>query len=417
MRTVGRPAKASALKGQAWVQILDTELLGLLQDGLGVYFDRWQEDLNSKTLEKVEKDLKDWFGGNLDSVVERNLLKKLNNSASAPGAAGFNRTLQALNEIPKFKELSSVKSSASFEKFYSKLRGLERDVHPEFVTLDKSYRCDGCENMMHEGDTSLQAMQRMGTKQGQNYWHVQCWFADEVRKTVGDFRKLRGTLDKQSKAARAILFMARKNKSADNKPASGKILQTEKDYENWLSGIWKTWCETTKVKSAFHKAYYREFHEYADLVLLSHFRGNVANTSFYEKFIKHVSSADIENKFLKGIAALENTVKKNVISLDAIKFSDCRTIGESFRSNNPLLVDLNSAPEVERKRIMDFIAGMTFALNGTIQRVSPGIFMILPHGVEVESEKTNNATEADLFNFFNSSNVPETGASKKIVNQ
>ena len=50
MRTVGRPAKASALKGQAWVQILDTELLGLLQDGLGVYFDRWQEDLNSKTL-------------------------------------------------------------------------------------------------------------------------------------------------------------------------------------------------------------------------------------------------------------------------------------------------------------------------------------------------------------------------------
>jgi hypothetical protein len=229
MRTVGRPAKASALKGQAWAAILDTELLGLLQDGLGVYFDRWQEDLNAKTLEKVEKDLQDWFGGNLESVVERNLLKKLNNSASAPGAAGFDRTLQALNEIPKFKELSSVKSSASFEKFYSKLRGLERDVHPEFVNLDKSYRCDGCENMMHEGDTSLQAMQRMGTKQGQHYWHVQCWFADEVRKTVGDFRKLRGTLDKQSKAARAILSVAPKNKSADDKPASGKMLQTEKD--------------------------------------------------------------------------------------------------------------------------------------------------------------------------------------------
>jgi FtsZ-interacting cell division protein YlmF len=406
MRTVGRPAKASALKGQAWAEILDTELLGLLQDGLGVYFDRWQEDLNSKTLEKVEKDLKDWFGGNLDSVVERNLLKKLNNSASAPGAAGFDRTLQALNEIPKFKELSSVKSSVTFEKFYSRLRGLERDVHPEFVTLDKSYRCDGCENIMHEGDTSLQAMKRMGAKQGQHYWHVRCWFADEVRKTVGDFRKLRGTLDKQSKAARAILAVAPKNKSAEGKPASGKMLQTEKDYENWLSGIWKTWCESTKVKSAFHKAYYREFHEYSDLVLLSHFRGNVANTSFYEKFIKHVSSADIENKFLKGLAAAESTVKKHVISIDAIKFSDCRTIGESFRSNNPLLVDLSNAPEDERKRIIDFMAGMTFALNGTIERVSSGVFMVLPHGVEVESEIANNATEADLLNFFNSSKFP-----------
>ena len=406
MKTVGRPAKASALKGQAWAAILDTELLGLLQDGLGFYFDRWQEDLNAKTLEKVEKDLKDWFGGNLESVVERNLLKKLNNSASAPGAAGFDRTLQALNEIPKFKELSNVKSSAAFEKFYSKLRNLERDVNPEFVKLDKSYRCDGCENMMHEGDTSLQEMKRIGTKQGQHYWHVQCWFADEVRMTVGDFRKLKGTLDKQSKAARAILSVAPKKKSAEDKSASGKMLQTEKDYENWLSGIWKTWCESTKVKSAFHKAYYREFHEYSDLVLLSHFRGNVANTSFYEKFIKHVSSADIENKFLKGLAAPESTVKRHIISLDAIKFSDCRTIGESFRSNNPLLVDLSNAPEDERKRIIDFMAGMTFALNGTIQRVSAGVFMVLPNGVEVESEVTNNATEADLLNFFKSSKFP-----------
>jgi cell division inhibitor SepF len=406
MRTVGRPAKASALKGQVWVPILDTELLALLQDGLGLYFDRWQEDLNSRTLEKVEKDLKDWFGGNLDTVVERNLLKKLNNSASAPGAAGFDRTLQALNEIPKFKELSSVKSTVTFEKFYSKLRGLERDVNPELVTLDKNNRCDGCENIMHEGDTSLQAIKRIGSNQGQRYWHVQCWFAEEVRKTVGDFRKLRGTLDKQSKAARAILSVAPKNKSAEEKSSSGKMLQTEKDYENWLSGIWKTWCESTKVKSDFHKAYYREFHEYSDLVLLSHFRGNVANTSFYEKFIKHVSSADIENKFFKGLAASQSTVKKHVISLDAIKFADCRKIGESFRSNNPLLVDLSNAPEDERKRIIDFMAGMTFALNGTIQRVSSGVFMVLPNGVEVESEVTNNATEADLLNFFKSSKFP-----------
>jgi hypothetical protein len=123
MRTVGRPSKASALKGQAWAPILNTELLSLLHDGLGSYFDRWQEDLNKRTLEKVEKDLKDWFGGNLDSATERSALKKLNNSASAPGTAGFLRTLQALNEFPKFKELSGVKSSANFEKIYSKFAG------------------------------------------------------------------------------------------------------------------------------------------------------------------------------------------------------------------------------------------------------------------------------------------------------
>jgi len=408
MRTVGRPSKASALKGQAWAPILNTELLSLLHDGLGSYFDRWQEDLNKRTLEKVEKDLKDWFGGNLDSATERSALKKLNNSASAPGTAGFLRTLQALNEFPKFKELSGVKSSANFEKIYSKLRSMERDVNPEIVKLEKSHRSDGCEEIMREGDISVQAIKRVGSKQGEHYWHVQCWFADEVRNTVGDFRKLRGTLDKQSKAARAILSVAPKDKSAEGKSSSGKMLQSEKDYEKWLTEIWGTWCSSTKVKKAFHKAYYREFHEYSDLILLSHFRGNVSNTSFYEKFIKHVSSADIENKFMKGLASLEEPQIKQVVTLNPLNYADCRKIGEAFRSLNPVIVDTSNASEDDRKRIIDFMAGMTFALHGTIQRVSAGVFLALPAGVEVETEPSINKAEADLLNLFSSSRISDS---------
>jgi SepF-like predicted cell division protein (DUF552 family) len=417
MRTVGRPSKASALKGQAWAPIRDTELMGLLHEGLSLYFDKWQEDLNRRALAKVEADLKDWFGGNLDSAVERNYLKKLNNSASAPGVAGFDRTLQALNDFSYFKELENAKSKIAFEKFYERFRGINRDLNPEVVALDKNHRCDGCENLMREGEISLHAIKRSGSKQGEIYWHVQCWYADEIRRTVGEFRKLKGGLDKQSKAARAILSMAPNPKSSEGNVASGKMLESQKDYEKWINGIWGTWCESTKVKSDFHKAYFREFHEYADLVLLFRFGGNVSNTSFYEKFIKHVSSNDFQDKYFKGAVVPDEPVTKPVVTLTPLNYADCRKIGEAFRTSNPVIVDTSNASEEDRKRIIDFMAGMTFALHGTIQRVTAGVFLALPDGVEIESSVPNNATDADLLNFFNSPNVREARTSKKIVNQ
>jgi SepF-like predicted cell division protein (DUF552 family) len=405
MKAVGRPKKVSALKGRTWVPILDSELLGLLHEGLHAYHDRWQDSLNVKAFAKVERDVKDWFGGSLDSAIERNYLKKLNNSASAPGAAGFERTLQALSDFPKFKELSNIKSQATFEKLFSKLDGVERDINPEIATLDKGHRCDGCEIVMRQGDTALQEMKRMGTKQGLHYWHLQCWFADQVRETVGEFRRLKGGLDKQSKAARAILSMAPVKKVKDGEAPSGFMLKTEKEYETWLSKIWETWCNSTKVKSAFHGAYFREFHEYADLMLLFHFDGNLTNTSFYEKFMKHISPEEIQKKFAKGFLADADPEIKPIVTLMPLNYADCRKIGEAFRSLNPVFVDVTNASEEDRKRIIDFMAGMTFALHGTIQRVTAGTFLALPAGVEVSPEANTNSTDAELMNLFSSSKI------------
>jgi hypothetical protein len=405
MKAVGRPKKVSALKGRTWVSILDSELLGLLHEGLGLYFDRWQEDLNKRALEKVEWDLKDWFGGNLDSAVERNLLKRLNNSASAPGAAGFDRTLQALEDFNYFRELENSKSLDTFYKYFNRFRGSGRDTDIVILILGESRRCDGCEKMMHKDDVSLTVVKRSGSKQGQLYSHMQCWYADEVRKTVGEFRKLKGGLDKQSKAARAILSIAPVKKTQDGEAPSGFILKTEKEYEKWLDKIWETWCSSTKVKKAFHNAYYREFHEYADLMLLFHFDGNLTNTSFYEKFIKYISPDEIQKKFAKGFLAEAGPEIKQIVTLAPLVYADCRKIGEAFRSLNPVLVDVSDASEDDRKRIIDFMAGMTFALHGTIQRVTAGTFLALPAGVEVSPEANANSTDAELMNLFSSSKI------------
>jgi cell division inhibitor SepF len=68
-----------------------------------------------------------------------------------------------------------------------------------------------------------------------------------------------------------------------------------------------------------------------------------------------------------------------------IVFADSRDIGTHLVAGTPVLMNLSEASEEERKRIIDFASGMTFALGGTIERVTPKVFMLTPPGVELQN--------------------------------
>jgi cell division inhibitor SepF len=68
-----------------------------------------------------------------------------------------------------------------------------------------------------------------------------------------------------------------------------------------------------------------------------------------------------------------------------IVFADSRDVGTHLVAGTPVLMNLSEASEEERKRIIDFASGITFALGGTIERVTPKVFMLTPPGVELQN--------------------------------
>jgi FtsZ-interacting cell division protein YlmF len=64
-------------------------------------------------------------------------------------------------------------------------------------------------------------------------------------------------------------------------------------------------------------------------------------------------------------------------------YNDARRIGEEFRNEAPVIMDLTSMSDGEAKRIVDFAAGLVFGLHGTIERLSPKVFLLSPDGVDV----------------------------------
>lgn len=64
-------------------------------------------------------------------------------------------------------------------------------------------------------------------------------------------------------------------------------------------------------------------------------------------------------------------------------YNDARRIGEEFRSDAPVIMDLTSMSDADAKRIVDFAAGLVFGLHGAIERLTPKVFLLSPDGVDV----------------------------------
>lgn len=67
-------------------------------------------------------------------------------------------------------------------------------------------------------------------------------------------------------------------------------------------------------------------------------------------------------------------------------YSDARRIGENFRAGIPVIMNLSEISEDEAKRLVDFTAGLTFAVHGSLDRITAKVFLLTPENVEVTDE-------------------------------
>jgi cell division inhibitor SepF len=79
-------------------------------------------------------------------------------------------------------------------------------------------------------------------------------------------------------------------------------------------------------------------------------------------------------------------------------FNDAEEIGEKFKADIPVIVNLQAMEADTAKRLIDFAAGLTFGLDGRIQRVADKVFLLTPANVEVSAEERRRLQERGFFN-------------------
>ena len=79
-------------------------------------------------------------------------------------------------------------------------------------------------------------------------------------------------------------------------------------------------------------------------------------------------------------------------------FNDVQDVADKFKDTIPVILNLQGTDADLSKRLIDFSSGLTYALDGGMQRIADKVFLLTPRNVEVSAEERARLVEKGFFN-------------------
>jgi cell division inhibitor SepF len=79
-------------------------------------------------------------------------------------------------------------------------------------------------------------------------------------------------------------------------------------------------------------------------------------------------------------------------------FNDAQEVADNFKRSIPVIMNLQTAETDLSRRLIDFASGMTYALDGGMQKIAEKTFLLTPRNVEVSAEQQARLVEKGFFN-------------------
>jgi len=86
-----------------------------------------------------------------------------------------------------------------------------------------------------------------------------------------------------------------------------------------------------------------------------------------------------------------------ITTLHPRNYNEARSIGEHYRDGIPVIMNLTEMEDADAKRLVDFAAGLAFALRGSIEKVTTKVFLISPANIDVTAEDRRRIAEGSFF--------------------
>jgi len=100
------------------------------------------------------------------------------------------------------------------------------------------------------------------------------------------------------------------------------------------------------------------------------------------KTVPHKQEEERTTKRAK-VVAMHAISQLNVVVSMPESFEDARDIADHLKQKRPCIVNLEAVENVVSRRIVDFLGGAVYAVDGNMQRVSSGIFLLTPYDVNI----------------------------------
>ena len=98
---------------------------------------------------------------------------------------------------------------------------------------------------------------------------------------------------------------------------------------------------------------------------------------------------EVPKKKRGGVVSLPSSRNMRVVVMHPRTLEEGQAIADQVKGRRPVIVNLDLADERAAQRLLNFLSGVAYALDGGLRKVGENIFLITPSNVEVASEDQN----------------------------
>jgi cell division inhibitor SepF len=84
-------------------------------------------------------------------------------------------------------------------------------------------------------------------------------------------------------------------------------------------------------------------------------------------------------------------------TIEPRNYAEAQSIADKFKAGQPVIMNLLATDAALCKKLLDFAAGLTYGLDGSIQRVSDKVYMLSPRNVDVSVGDRSHSRGANMF--------------------
>jgi cell division inhibitor SepF len=90
-----------------------------------------------------------------------------------------------------------------------------------------------------------------------------------------------------------------------------------------------------------------------------------------------------------------------VVLVEPISFDDCQIISDHIKAKRSVIINLEALDLQTARRIIDFVGGTAYALEGSMQKAGGSIFVAVPSHVEITGDLLNIAQPKEVIPWIN----------------
>lgn len=77
-------------------------------------------------------------------------------------------------------------------------------------------------------------------------------------------------------------------------------------------------------------------------------------------------------------------------------YNEVKNVVDDLKDRSPIILNIEGLEKNQARRILDFISGAVYGINGSVQKVGSDVFLFTPSNIQIDGEELNQAIDEKI---------------------